>query len=107
MLSQMVCALLDAEFLAPGDTLLARALAALRREHSFFLRRRSVRLRAPEEGAVTCTYDMVRYCADWDKPRPESYRSVLLSSEATPRLHRAGPSAYYAVLPSLRYPCQS
>ncbi len=86
MLSQMVCALLDAEVLAPGDTLLARALAALRREHGFFIRRRSVRLRAPEEGAVT--YDMVRYCADWEKPRPESYRSVLLSSVgATPRLH--------------------
>eukprot|EP00191_Tetraselmis_sp_GSL018_P020622 CAMPEP_0177584048 /NCGR_PEP_ID=MMETSP0419_2-20121207/3676_1 /TAXON_ID=582737 /ORGANISM="Tetraselmis sp., Strain GSL018" /LENGTH=120 /DNA_ID=CAMNT_0019073537 /DNA_START=100 /DNA_END=462 /DNA_ORIENTATION=+ len=66
------------------DGLLREALAALRLEHRYFLRKH-VRVALPGGEPRP----LARYLAEWDRPRPESHREdVETSSLATGRDQR-------------------
>lgn len=70
---QMVAAVHAA---APDAALLQRALAALQREHSYWTSGpKLVVLRGPDGRQ----HRLSRYWADWDQPRPESYRCVCVA----------------------------
>lgn len=76
-----------------GEPPSATVLTALLREHAYWTRHpKLVRLRPPP-GAVGPPRELSRYFADWERPRPESYREdaalgASLSANDAARLYR-------------------